>query len=377
MLTAFLKTLNAVARKEWIHVRRDRSALLAALAAPILQVSLFGMVDLRVHDVPTIVVDQDGSAHSRLLLDQLQATRLFKIRGVTVDERSARASIAAGEARVAILIPRAFRDNLARDMEGHVSVLVDGSDSTLSAQVLAAVNGLAASRTLEAFRAASATPGEVGPGALAVHPLLLFNPEGRTASFLVPGLLAIVLQLVAVVQAATSIVRERERGTLEQLLMTPISASGLIVGKLAPYLALGFADTLLILVLMQLLGVAVRGSLLLLLVAIVVYLLGLLCLGLLVSLSARTQQEAQDSAQMLFLPAFFLSGFMFPINGLPRPLAWVAELLPVTHMIELLRGVVLRDASVGELLPRFAALGGITTLLLIIAMRKAKSISIL
>ena len=159
--------------------------------------------------------------------------------------------------------------------------------------------------------------------------------------------------------------------------MTPISAPGLIVGKLTPYLALGCADTLLILVLMQVLGVAIRGNVVVLLVAIVVYLLGLLCLGLLVSLSSRTQQEAQDSAQMLFLPAFFLSGFMFPINGLPRPLAWISELLPVTHMIELLRGVVLRDASVVELAPRFAALGAITTGLLIIAMRKAKSISIL
>jgi ABC-type multidrug transport system permease subunit len=377
MQSAFLKTLNAVARKEWIHVRRDRSALMAALVAPILQVSLFGLVDMRVRDVPTIVVDQDGSVHSRLLLDQLQATKLFDLRGVTVDERAARAEIAAGKARVAIVIPKAFRDNLARDTEGHVGVLVDGSDSTLSAQVLAAVNGLAASRTLDAYRASTGPRREAGPGALAVHPLLLFNPDGRTARFLVPGLLAIVLQLVAVVQAATSIVRERERGTLEQLLMTPISASGLIVGKLAPYLALGVADTLLLLGLMHVLGVAVQGSFVLLMLAIVVYLLALLCLGLWVSLTSRSLQEAQDSAQMLFLPAFFLSGFMFPLNGLPRPLAWIAEVLPVTHMIELLRGVILRGASVSELAPRFAALVGLTSLLLFIVVRKARSISLL
>ena len=192
---------------------------------------------------------------------------------------------------------------------------------------------------------------------MTAHPVILFNPTSRTANFLIPGLIAILLQIVAIILAAVAIVREKEQGTLEQLMVTPIHPVGLILGKLAPYLVIGLLEMAFVLLLMRFgFGVPIRGSIALLFLSAIVYMTALLSIGLLISTRAKTQTQAQQLAQMFFLPSIFLSGYVYPAEGLPAVLYWIGRALPATHMIEILRGVVLRDAGIIELMPHIAAL---------------------
>jgi len=195
------------------------------------------------------------------------------------------------------------------------------------------------------------------PGALAAQPILLFNPEGRTANYIIPGLVAVLLQIVGIILTAGALVRERERGTFEQLLVTPINPLGLMLGKLCPYLVLSLVEMTLVLVAMRFgFGVPIRGSLTILYATALLYLAALLSLGLLISTRAQTQMEAQQMGQLLFLPGIFLSGYIFPFEGLPLVLRGIGLLFPVTHMIAIMRGVVLRDAGVIDLAPHILAL---------------------
>lgn len=362
----------AVFRKEFLHIRRDGTTLRLAVIIPIFQLILFGFIDQTVHDLPTIVVDQSRSVESRELLDGLRATRTFKITTVTQNPETARRDIIAGRARVAIVIPPDFHDKRTRGETAGVLCLIDGSDSTASAQALAAVNGVVADRNLRV----SGTNLRTG-ASLEAHPIILFNPDGRTANYIIPGLIAVILQFVALVLAAVAIVRERERGTLEQLLVTPIHPLGLTLGKLGPYLVLGFGQMGLLLLLMRwVFGVPIRGNVVFLSVMVLVYLFSLLSLGLFISARAESQLEAQQKAQMLLLPSFFLSGYIFPFEGLPLILQGLGYLFPPTHMIAIMRGVVLRDAGVLELWPHVLALVGFSVVLVWMSSRRLKKVAL-
>jgi ABC-2 type transport system permease protein len=365
------RSFLAVFRKEFLHIFRDRGTLRLAIALPVMQLLLFGFIDQTVHDLPTAIVDQDRSVESRLLQDQLAASRTFKIVRVTSSPDEARQLIRAGRARVAVVIPPRYRDHRIRGTEAQVLVLIDGSDSTASAQALASVNGLVAENN--APRLETVVPGR---GALAAQPIILFNPEGRTPNYIIPGLVAVLLQLLGIVLSAGAIVRERERGTYEQLLVTPINPLGLMLGKLGPYLALSLVEMTLILLLMRFgFSVPIRGSLTLLYVAAVIYLAALLSLGLLISTRAQTQMEAQQMGQLLFLPGVFLSGYIFPFEGMPLVLRGIGLLFPVTHMIAIMRGVVLRDASLVDLWPHAAALVAMSVILVWLGSRSVRRVA--
>jgi ABC-2 type transport system permease protein len=353
----------AILRKEILHILRDRTTLFVAVTIPILEMLLFGSLDQTVRDLPTVIVDQDHSTASRELIDQLRASRTFAITHITADTHEARKEIVAARARVAVVIPPDFHDNLSRSQPAKILVLIDGSDSTASSQALASINGLVASRNLaEIQRVVDAEP------PLSAQPVILFNPAGRTANYIIPGLIAILLQLVATVLAALSIVREREKGTLEQLLVTPVHPLGLTLGKLAPYLVMGFVQMSIILVFMRLIfQVEITGSILLLFSITFFYLFSLLAMGMLISSRARTQAEAMQKAQMLLLPSIFLSGYIFPFSGLPLILQFVGQALPATHMIAITRGIVLRGATAIELWPHIAALLAICAVLVILS----------
>src|SRR5450631_2222245 len=213
----------AIFRKEMLHILRDRGTLAIALVIPLFQLVLFGFIDQTVRDLSTVVVDQDRSVESRELIDQLRATRTFAVTEITSSPHEARQAIIAGRARVGVVIPPDFHDKRARALGAKVLVLIDGSDSQVSAQALAAVNGIAADVTIKDIQAEAHASGVVHQPGLSVQPIILFNPGGRTANFIIPGLIAIVLQIVAIVLTAIAIVRERERGTLEQLLVTPVN----------------------------------------------------------------------------------------------------------------------------------------------------------
>ncbi|MFI5288296.1 MAG: ABC transporter permease [Polyangia bacterium] len=362
-------SFKAVFRKEFIHIFRDRGTLIAAFSIPIFQLILFGFIDMTVKHLPTVVVDQDHSSDSRELMDRLRATDTFEISEITPDPKRAREAITAGRARVAVVIPPDFHDKRARHESAKILVLIDGSDSTASAQALASVNGLTAQMNLEAVTQAA------GPS-LSAQPIILFNPDGRTANYIIPGLVAILLQIVAMVLAAVAIVREREKGTLEQLLVTPIDPLGLMLGKLGPYLFIGLVEMAMVLFIMRWgFAVPIRGNLLFLFAMAVIYLFALLSLGLFISTRAQTQAQAQQMAQMFLLPSIFLSGYIFPFEGLPWLLQAIGELLPATHMVTIMRGVVLRNAGPWELLPHVMALVVISGALVFLSVRRFKKVA--
>ena len=365
------RSFVAVFRKEFLHIFRDAGTLRLALALPVMQLVLFGFIDQTIHDLPTVVVDQDRSVESRLFQSKLGASNTFEIVTVTASPDQARQLIRSGRARVAVVIPPRFRDHRVRGDQAQVLVLIDGSDSTASAQALASINGLVASDN--AARLETVVPGR---GALAAQPIILFNPEGRTANYIIPGLVAVLLQLLGIVLSAGAIVRERERGTYEQLLVTPINPLGLMLGKLFPYLVLSLVEMTLILLVMRFgFSVPIRGNIAVLYVMALFYLAALLSMGLLISTRAQTQMEAQQMGQLLFLPGIFLSGYIFPFEGLPFILRAIGNLFPVTHMIAIMRGVVLRDAGIVDLWPHVAALLAMSVVLVWLGARSVRKIA--
>jgi ABC-2 type transport system permease protein len=340
---------------------------------PLFQLVLFGFIDQTVSNLPTVVVDQDRTHFSRELMDELRATHTFDIQRVTPDPRVARDDITSGRARVGIVIPPDFHDTRARGTGSKILALIDGSDANVSAQALASVNGVAADQNLEATSEKIQIGVTTIAPALSVQPIVLFNPDGRTANFIIPGLVAILLQIVAIVLTAISIVREREKGTLEQLLVTPIDPLGLMLGKRVPYLLVGVFEMGMILVAMSFgFGVPIRGSIFFLFAMALVFLFTLLSIGLAISTKAQTQAQAQQMAQMFLLPSIFLSGYIFPQNGLPLVLRWIGRVLPATHFIEIMRGVVLRGAGPLELWPNVAALIAISVVMVGISVRNFK-----
>ncbi len=380
MASVIWTSFEAIFRKEIVHISRDRATLVIALAIPVFQLILFGFIDQTVRNLPTVVVDQDQTMQSRELMDKLRATHTFDIKHVTPNTHEARADITAGKARVGIVIPPDYHDRRARAEGAKILVLIDGSDSTVSAQALAAVNGIAADTSIHALAESPQPNGDAAAPraqALSVQPIILFNPDGRTANFIIPGLIAILLQIIAIVLTAVSIVREREKGTLEQLLVTPIHPLGLMLGKLAPYLVIGIVEMGVILFAMRFgFDVPIRGNLLFLFAMALVYLFALLSMGLFISTRATTQSQAQQMAQMFLLPSIFLSGYIFPTSGLPLPLWLIGRVLPATHMIEIMRGVVLRDAGPAELLPNVLALALISVVMVGLSVRRFQKVAL-
>jgi ABC-type multidrug transport system permease subunit len=361
----------AILRKEFTHILRDRRTLMVAMTIPLFQLMLFGFIDQTVQNLPTVVVDQDQSADSRELMDKLRATHTFRVRTVTTNPLDARSEIAAGRAR--LVIPPDYHDKRARNQPAKVLVLIDGSDSTVSAQALAAVSGLAAQDIADVIARAGATAAQ---GSLAIQPIILFNPDGRTANYIIPGLIAIILMMVATILTTVAIVKEREQGTFEQLLVTPVHPVGLMLGKVAPYLLVGIAEMVLILLAMRFgFSVPIRGSLVFLFGMAIVYLFALLSLGLFLSTLATTQAEATQLAQFFMLPSFMLSGYIFPTAGLPPVLYAIGYMLPATHMIEIMRGVVLREAGPLEMLPHVLALAAMSVILVTLSVRRFQRVT--
>jgi len=334
-------------------MRRDTGTLRFALGIPVFQLVLFGLIDTNVKHVPTVVFDQSQTAQSRELVRDFVNTSYFDVVEFVPSRRALRERIVAGRASVGIEVPPDFARKRLDSRTADFMVLIDGSDSSISASTLAAANGLALQQSLdELARRTGLRELPVQP-----FPLLLFNPDSRSANLLIPGLVAILLTFSGTILAAFSIVRERERGTLEQLMVTPASPVAVVLGKLLPYLLLGFVQLLLVLFLMTVVfRVPIHGSVLLLLFLSLIYLFSLLALGLLVSSRANTQMEAIQGAQGFLLPSIMLSGYIFPLSSLPAPIRLVSQILPATHFIAISRGIIIRGAGFVDLWPNVLAL---------------------
>ena len=337
-----MRGFGAVLRKEWLHMTRDRATLIFALLVPIFELVLFGLIDTNVRHVPTVVFDQSHTAESRQLIQDFINTSYFDVLSQARSRAEMQNLIVAGRASVGIEVPPEFARRRLSGEPAHFLVLIDGSDSSISSATLAAANGVALSRSLdELMRKSGARELPLHP-----HPQLLFNPDSRSANLLIPGLIAILLTFSGTILAAFAIVRERERGTLEQLIVTPILLIVIVVMRFA-------------------FRVPIHGSIWLLLGLSVPYLLALLSLGLLVSSRAKTQAEAIQMAMTVMLPSVLLSGYIFPLSSLPLPLRLFSQILPATHYIAISRGVIVRAAQWADLWPHAAALFAIAGVLLL------------
>ncbi len=358
--------LMAILLKEFSHIRRQPSTLVFMLVVPVMQTLIFGYaINTEIEDIPTVVYDLDGRQAARELRDAFQNTRTFRMIDRVTDEESFRRAMTSGEAKVGLRIPPDYSESLLNHEQAQVQVLIDGSDSQVATAALNTTNllgiNLSLRRTRPFVEALPAVPSRNAEGTAAIpiemRPRLLYNPNLESSHFFVPGLVGIILQLVTLFLTSFAIVRERELGTLEQLFVTPVSRSGLLLGKLVPYAVIGFLEVLIVLaVMVYVFRVPIRGDLIQLLALSLLFLLCGLGLGLLVSTLAKTQLAAIQFAFLIMLPSVLLSGFMFPRSQMPLPIYLVTFAIPVTYFLEILRGVVLRGAGFADLLPHVSGL---------------------
>ena len=352
---------GAIFRKELTQMIRDRGTVFFALLVPVFELILFGVIDMNAKHIPTVVFDMSRSQESRQLVDQFANTTYLDVVRYAHSRADVEREIVAGRAQVGIEIPPDYARNLAMSRSANVLVLIDGSDSSVATQALAAANGVVLQNALLKLLAKTQTR-ELPVDA---HPVMLFNPDMRSANLLIPGLIAILLTFSGTILSAFAIVKERERGTLEQLMVTPVSPLAVVIGKILPYMALAYVELLIVLLLMRVIfRVPVYGSLTLLLALASVYLLALLSFGLLISSRAKSQMEAMQKAMGIMLPSILLSGYVFPIGALPKPLQLFAQLLPATHFIRISRAIIIRGASFIDLWPSVAALLAISAVLI-------------
>src|SRR5512145_3263831 len=319
--------LLSIIRKEFIQIFRDVRTLVMILIIPIMQLFLLGYsATSDVRNIPLAVLDQSRSHESRALLDSYRAADYFRIAYMVTSEAEIEALISAGDARAAVIIPPDYAQRL-NDGKAQVAFILDGSDPTSASTALSAAQLISQSHSTEILRQRFESSGsnlQVRPP-IDVRTTVWYNPDMVSAHFMIPGVIGMILYAIAAILTATSVVRERERGTIEQLIVTPIRSWELIVGKLAPYVLIAFFDTVEILVAGVLLfQVPINGSLLLLLLLSALFLVTTLGIGLFASTIANTQQEAMLTVWMTLLPSIFLSGFFFPLEAMPRVLQWIS-----------------------------------------------------
>lgn len=353
-----------IAQKELRQLRRDRLTIGMMVMLPIMQLLLFGYaIDTDVRHLRTVVYDADHTAASRDLARRLAVTGYYDLVGEGRSYGELTSALRKGDAGVALVVPAGYGADLARGRTAHVQVWVDGSDP----QTVASATNTASFviSQLAAERAAARLAAGVQAPSIEVATSILYNPDLRTAVFIVPGLVGVILTLTMVMFTAMAIVRERERGTLEQLIVSPVQSVELVIGKIAPYILIGYVQmTLILLVGTQLFDVPLAGSLLLLYAIASLFIAGNLALGLLFSTLARTQQQAMQMSFFFLLPNILLSGFMFPFAGMPQPAQWLATCLPLTHFLRIIRGIVLKQASAADLAPEVLALAVILAVLI-------------
>jgi ABC-2 type transport system permease protein len=336
----WLQRVASVARKELLHIIRDPMTLFFTLVIPIVEMFMLGYaIDTNVRHVRTVVMDQARTQESRELLRQFENTEDFKIIDYIYTEEELTKAIVAGRARIAIKIPEDYSRRLLAGQTAQILILVDGSESSVAGEAVNVGNAVALRESLQRVLAGKPLPVES-------RPRVLFNPDTRSANFFIPGLMVVMCQMMAVMLSATSIVREKENGTLEQLFMTPVRPSELILGKLLPYLVLTFLEFCTIALLMRTVFlVPIHGYFTTLLAVVMPFVLAMLAMGLWVSTRASTRDAAMQLSMGTLLPSIFLSGYVFPLDSMPWFFYYVSQIIPTTWMIDAARGVILRGAG--------------------------------
>ena len=354
-MSAF-RGLQAMIYKEVLHAVRDRMALVFSFIVPLFQMIILGFaIDTNVRQVPTVVYDQSGmrqtagaadrgTSESRAFLDRFRNSDTFHIRKFVHSDEELNEELIAGRARIGIKIPVDFARDLVKGDSAQVLVLVDGSDSSVAGQAVNVSSQIALDESLSRLLP------EHAPAPIESRPKILFNPASRSPNFFLPGMLAVLLLFVTTMLTALSVVREKERGTLEQLLVTPVKPLALMLGKIAPYFALGVSELCALLIFMRFVfQVPIHGDALLLTLLSTCYLFVNLTLGILISTKANSHPEAMQLSMMIMLPSLFLSGYIFPRDNMPLIFFLLSYVVPATYMVDISRGVILRGAGAAEL----------------------------
>ena len=330
-------------RKEFIQMRRDRFTLGMMVGLPAIQLVLFGFaIRTEVRDLPMLVLDESRTAESRALVATLENTGNFAVVGEAASRAEIARRIGHGEARAAVVVPPDYASDLARGRTARAQVIVDAADPMASSAAItgAALAGQARGAALAEARGLRAA----APLELRVRPW--YNPALRTSTYIVPGIVGVLLTLTMVLVTSMSIVRERERGTLEQLVVTPIDKTSLMLGKILPFVLVGYVQMTVVLGLGKLLfDIPIRGSLLALYAIAAAFIVASLGVGLFLSTLVRTQAQAIQLGFFFLLPNILLSGFMFPREAMPPAAQWIGAALPLTYFLEVLRGVLLRGTG--------------------------------
>ncbi len=359
-----------VAWKELLQLRRDRMTLAMMVALPLLQLLLFGYaINNDVRHMPTLVYDQDHSAESRDFAASMAATGFYDIQGHVGGYPEIERALRRGEARVALVVPPHYGEKLASGKPAKLQLIVDGSDPQTVASATNTATGMALARSSELMVQKLAMSGTgLMAAPIELEPSTWYNPEVRTAVYVVPGLIGVILTMTMVMLTAMAVARERERGTLEQLIVSPVKPVELVVGKIAPYVIMGYVQmTIILLAGRFIFRVPFLGSLPLLYLLAFVFIAANLAVGLFFSTVARTQQQAMQMSFFFLLPNILLSGFMFPFEGIPKPAQVLAQALPLTHFMRIVRAIALKGGGFEDVYGELVWLSAILGVLIVVS----------
>jgi ABC-2 type transport system permease protein len=365
----------AVAKKEFIHVFRDPRSLGMGIAIPLLLLFLFGYaLTLDVDRVPLIVWDQSQTQASRDLVSRFSGSRYFSLRGYTDNYREIERAIDSRKALIAIIIPVDFARLVESGNKAHVQALLDGSDPNTATFALgyadSVVGGYSRDISIRQSRRIAGTDNRVAQ--LDLRPRVWFNADMVSKNYIFPGLIAVIMMIIAALLTSLTVAREWETGTMEQLISTPLTGSELIVGKLVPYFTIGILDLVLsVLAGVFIFDIPLRGSLTLLFAMSVIFLIGALSLGILISIIAKSQLLASQLALIAtMLPAFLLSGFIFPIDNMPAVIQGITHIVTARYFVTILRDIYLKDVGLGVMAGEAGLLVVFSVLVIALSIRK-------
>ncbi|HEX6100506.1 MAG TPA: ABC transporter permease [Thermoanaerobaculia bacterium] len=364
--------LLALTWKEFLQLKRDRMTLRMIVMVPLLQTLIFGYaINYDVKHLKTVVLDESRSFESRELVAKMTATEYFDVVKHVETMKEMQAEIDAARASVGLVIDRDFGRDRHRNMPAQAFLIVNASDSTTSSQAMSIMAGISQKMSIETLGRSGGWTYKQLPIDLRVRPW--YNPDLKTSRFIIPGLIAIILTFTLIQFTATAIVRERERGTLEQLQVTPATRAELILGKIVPFILIGyFQFTLAVLLMRFLFKVQIMGSVLELYVVGFLFMAAVLGLGMLISTIAETQMQASQMSMFFLLPFVFLSGFVFPLAGMPKIFQWISAIVPARYFIDVIRGIVLRGSSLADLWQPTALLATYTFGIITLAVARFK-----
>ncbi len=341
-----------VAHKELLQLRRDRMTLSMAVMLPIFQLLLYGYgINTDVRHITTVVYDQDHSSLSRDVARTMQATGFYDLVGHVDSYGEIERALRSGRAHAALVFPARFATSAASGRTGQLQLVLDGTDPQVVGSAIETAATLVAARSGDLRLATLRRRGvAAGEDPLELTPNILYNPERRSAVNTVPGLIGILLTMTMTMFTSMALARERERGTMEQLIVSPIRSLELVIGKIAPYVAIGYVQMSIVLALgWYAFRVPVVGSIPLLFALALLFISANLAIGLFFSTVAQTQQQAMQMSVFFLLPNILLSGFIFPFDAQPQPVQWLSQALPLTHFLRIVRGIVLKGSGFAEL----------------------------